>query len=160
VDPRKTADLISPTDYMEVFSKRVPQDFIELTLKSERIFKGSVILVCGWALIEAPLEISGSVSSTLLLAVMASKVLIGLIGTAAIINLRFARQVFMFICGASVLAIAPALPLEYTHSVSIALFSTVECLGKAVCVASFAIASLAGDSTNEHLSVGNLTADD
>jgi hypothetical protein len=156
----KAAELNCPMGYLEVFSERVPKNVIELTLRSERLFKASVILVCVWALIEAPLEISGSISCTLLLAVVASKVLIGLIGMAAIINLRFARQFFMFICGASVLAIAPALPLEYTHSIHIALFSTVECLGKAVCVATFAIASLAGDSSSEYLSVGNVTPDD
>jgi hypothetical protein len=62
---------------------------------------------------------------------------------AGIANLRFARQVFAFVCGVGVLAIAPALPLEYARSVAIALFSTVECLGKTACVALFAVASLA-----------------
>src|SRR5215469_14881561 len=51
VDRRKTIDLINPMDYREVFSERVPKDVIELTAKSERLFKASVILVCGWALI-------------------------------------------------------------------------------------------------------------
>ncbi|MEM5383359.1 hypothetical protein VSR68_07120 [Paraburkholderia phymatum] len=155
MDLRKTARLINPMDYEEDFSKSVSSDSLELTPKSERLFKASVIAVCGWALIEAPLELGGSINSTSLLALVASKILIGLIGTAAIVNLRFARQVFMFICGASVFAIAPALPLEYTHSVPVALFSTVECLGKAACVASFVIASLARESVGEHLSVGN-----
>jgi hypothetical protein len=160
VDHRKTADLINPMDYKEGFSKRVPKDPAELTPKSERLFKASVIVVCGWAAIEAPLELGGSIDSTWLLVLVASKVLMGLIGMLAIANIPFARQVFTFFCGASVLAIAPALPLEYAHSVAIALFSTVECVGKAACVASFAIASLAGDSFSADLSVGKRTADD
>ena len=160
MDPRKTSDLINPMAYKEVFSKRVPNDPFALTPNSARLFKASVIVTCGWALIEAPLELGGSFNSTSLLALVVSKVLMGLIGTAAIADLRFARQVFTFICGASLFAIAPALTLEYTRCVALGLFSTVECLGKAACVASFAIASLAGDSASEHLSVGNRTADD
>ena len=139
MNSRKIADWINPMDDKEIFAKRVPKDRVELTLQPERLFKASVIVVCAWALIEAPLELGGAISFIALLAVVASKVLIGLIGTAAIANLRFARQVFTFICAASVLAIAPVLPLEYTRCVAIALFSTVECLGKAACVAAFAI---------------------
>jgi hypothetical protein len=52
----------------------------------------------------------------------------------------------------SVFAIAPALPLEYTRCFAIAILSTVECIGKAACVASFAIASRAGDRVGAHLS--------
>ena len=146
MDTGKTADSINPMDCEEVFLKRVPEDSVKLTHESERLFKASVVGVCGWALIEAPLELCGSINSTSLLAVVASKVVMGLIGTGAMANLRIARQVFTFICGASVLAIAPALPLEYTRCLAIALFSTVECIIKAACVASFAIASLAGDT--------------
>ena len=91
MDSRKTADSFNPMDYEEVFSKRVLKDPIELTLESERLFKASVVVVCGWVLIEAPLELGGSINATSLLAVVASKVLMGLIGTAAIANLRFVR---------------------------------------------------------------------
>lgn len=161
MDPRKAADVINPLDYEEVFWKRVSKDPFELmTPKSERLFKASVIVVCVWALVEAPLELGGLINSMALLAVLASKVLMSLIGTAAIVNLRFTRHVFAFICGASVFAIAPALPLEYAHSVPVALFSTVECLGKAACVALFVIASMAGGSIRGHLRVGKRMAHD
>jgi hypothetical protein len=153
---QKTADLINAMDYMKFFSKRISVDSIELA----RLFKASAVVVCGWALIETPLELGGSTDSTSLLAVVVSKVLICLIGAAAIANLRFARQVFAFICAASVFAIAPALPLEYMRCFPIALFSTVECIAKAACVASFAIATLAGDSVGENLSVLTRPADD
>ncbi|WP_185732494.1 hypothetical protein [Burkholderia sp. Bp8963] len=132
----------------------------ELTPGAERLFKAFVIVVCGWALIEAPLELGGSTDSIWLPAVVASKVLMGLVGTAAIAKLRFARQVFTFICGASVFAMAPALPLEYARCVAIALFSTVECLGKVACVALFAIAPLAGGRAGTHPGVEKRMADD
>ncbi|MGU7775126.1 hypothetical protein ACV229_33755 [Burkholderia sp. MR1-5-21] len=160
MNPRKTADFINPLDCNEVFSKPVPTDPVELAPKSERLFKASVVVTCGWALIEAPLELGASINSTALLALMASKVLLCLIGAAAIADLRFARRVFTFICGASLFAIAPALPLEYTRCVALGLFSTVECLGKAACVASFPIALWTVGTVREHLSVGNRKADD
>jgi len=142
--------------YMKFSLQRVPADAIGLA----RLFKATVIVVCGWALIETPLELIGSINSTSLLAVVISKLLMCVAGAAAIANLRFARQVFAFICGASVLAIAPALPLEYTHCIPIALFSTVECISKAACVASLAVAAMTSDGVDERLSVLNRTADE
>jgi hypothetical protein len=138
----------------------VSVDADDLASRSERLFKVSVIVVCCWILIEAPLELSGSINSTSLLAVVASKVLICLIGFAAIVDLRLTRHVFAFICAASVLAVAPALPLEYKRSIALALVSTVECLGKAACVAAFVMASRDGDSVSERLSEGRRTAND
>lgn len=160
MDHQKTTDLINPMNHKEFFSKRVPKDSAELTPKWQRVFKASVIVVCGWAAIEAPLELGGSIDTTLLLAVVASKVLMCLIGAAAIAHQRFARQVFTFVCGASVFAVAPVIPVEYMRCFPIALFSTVECIAKAVCVASFVIGSLTGDSGGENLSVLNRAADD
>jgi hypothetical protein len=137
---------MNPTNYKKILPKRLAKNRIELTPGLERLFKASVIAVCGWALIEMPLELGGPIDSSWLVALVASKVFICLIGIAAIANLRFSRHVFAFICAAGVFAVAPALPLEYARNVAIALFSTVECLAKAACVAAFAIASLASDS--------------
>ncbi|MGF6959666.1 hypothetical protein [Paraburkholderia youngii] len=131
-----------------------------LASRSKRLLKVSVIVVCCWTLIEAPLELSGSIDSTSLLAVVASKVLICLIGFAAIVHLRWTGHVFAFICAASVFAVAPALPLEYTRSVALAFVSTVECLGKAACVVAFVLASWNGDSVSGRLSEGRPAAND
>ncbi|MCX5543760.1 hypothetical protein M3A49_30465 [Paraburkholderia sp. CNPSo 3076] len=160
MDPKKTANMINPMDYEDVLSERIPKNLVELARKSDLLFNTSVIAVCVWAVIETPLELGGVLDPTGLLALVTSKVLLGFVGTAAIANLRFARRVFTFICGAGVFAIAPALPLEYSRCVAIAIFSTVECIGKAACVASFVIASSAGDSVGVHLSVGKRTTDD
>ncbi|WP_413184753.1 hypothetical protein [Paraburkholderia sacchari] len=120
---------------------RFRADVDDLTSRAERPFKLSVVTVCCWVLIEAPLELSGSISSTGLLAVLASKILICLAGFGAMAGLRFTRHVFAFICAASVFAVAPALPLEYARSAAIALVSTVECIAKTACVVAFAFAS-------------------
>ncbi|MCP3728492.1 hypothetical protein M3I53_36220 [Paraburkholderia sp. CNPSo 3272] len=132
----------------------------DMASRPDHLFKVSVVAVCCWILIEAPLELSGSIDSTSLLAVMASKVLICLIGVGAIVDLRWTRHVFAFICASSVFAVAPALPLEYAHSVALGLVSTVECLAKATCVVAFAMASRDGDSVGERLSEGRRTASD
>ncbi|MEM5451148.1 hypothetical protein [Paraburkholderia guartelaensis] len=113
----------------------------DLVSRAGRPFKRSVVAVCCWILIETPLELSGSISSSALLAVLVSKALVCLTGFAAIARVRFTRHVFVFICAASVLAVVPALPLEYAHSAAIALVSTVECVAKAACVVLFAIGS-------------------
>jgi hypothetical protein len=142
VNPGNTNQSIDSTDYQEVFPKCALVNPDVLTHEWDRLFKASIIVVCSWAVIETPLELGDSSDLTSLLALVASKILVGLLGIAAIFNLRFARHVFTFICGVGVFAVAPALPLEYTRSFSLALLSTVECLGKAACVTSFAIASV------------------
>lgn len=101
------------------------------------------MFVCFWSLIEAPVEFGVWIDYSRLFLVIAPKLMMIFIGVAAIANLRFARQAFTFICAASVLAIAPALPIEYELYISTApLLFTVECLGKSACVATFAIMSL------------------
>ncbi|NVH77242.1 response regulator [Paraburkholderia sp. JPY432] len=47
-----------------------------------------------------------------------------------------------FICAASVSAIAPALPIEFGRCVPVALFSTIECIGKGMCATVLAFLSL------------------
>jgi hypothetical protein len=70
----------------------------DMASRPEHLFKVSVVAVCSWILIEAPLELIGSIDSTSLLAVVTSKVLICLIGVGAIVDLRLTRHVFAFIC--------------------------------------------------------------
>ena len=142
------------------YASKVSLNTDDMASRPEHLFKLSVVAVCCWILIEAPLELSGSIDSTSLLAVVVSKVLICLIGVGAIVDLRLTRHVFAFICATGVFAVAPALPLEYAHSVALALVSTVECPGKAACVVAFAMVSRDGDSVGERLSEGRRTASD
>ncbi|MFB9128684.1 hypothetical protein E2553_05470 [Paraburkholderia dipogonis] len=108
---------------------------------SERVLKTLVLVVCGWSLIEAPLELGGTDIRAGLLALLVSKLVVVGTGLAAVAKARFARGIFAFLCGASVLAIAPALPMEFIHSFPIAIFSSIECFSKAACVIAFAVAS-------------------
>lgn len=107
----------------------------------DHITKMTLFGVCGWSLIETPLEISVLNSSTWLLALVVSKFIVILTGAGAIARIRVARAIFAFICGASVLAIAPALPLVYTRSFEIEVISIVECVLKAACFCALCLSS-------------------
>jgi hypothetical protein len=109
---------------------------------SERVLKTLVLVVCGWSLIEAPLELRVSEAHAAVLALLLSKLVVVSTGLAAVAKVRFARNTFVFLCGVSVLAITPALRMEFDQSLAIAMFSTVECLSKAACVVAFGVASL------------------
>nr|WP_246529942.1 hypothetical protein [Paraburkholderia podalyriae] len=93
--------------------------------------------ICGWSLIEAPFECGASSGDTWLLELVVAKLIIIAVGVAAIADVRFARGIFAFICGTSVLAIAPGLPFEFKHSVAISLLSLIECTGKTAFVIVF-----------------------
>jgi hypothetical protein len=107
----------------------------------DRITKMTIFCVCGWSLIETPLEIGALNLNSWLLALAVSKFIVILIGTAAIARVRIARAIFAFICAASVLAIVPALPFVYARSVEIAAISTVECVLKAACLCALCLLS-------------------
>ncbi|MGF6935939.1 hypothetical protein OKW41_005101 [Paraburkholderia sp. UCT70] len=96
-----------------------------------------IFAICGWSIIEAPFECSASSDDTWLLALVVAKLIIIAAGVAAIADVRFARGIFAFICGTSVLGIAPELPFEFKHSVAISLLSLIECTGKTAFVIVF-----------------------
>ena len=121
--------------------RRIQTDADTVNALSERVFKTLVLVVCAWSLIEAPLELGVSDAHVGLLALLLSKLVVVGTGLAAVAKARFARKTFAFLCSASVLAIAPALPVEFKQSFAIAIFSSVECFIKAMCVMAFGVAS-------------------
>ncbi|WNC92267.1 hypothetical protein RI103_28770 [Paraburkholderia sp. FT54] len=134
-----TADMVesefpSERDWIEVHYNPT-----RITL--DRITKITIIVVCGWSLVETPLEIGAFDSHTWVLALAVSKFIVILTGITAIARVRVARAIFAFGCGMSVLAIAPSLPFVYTESVEIAAISTVECLLKAACLGALGLSS-------------------
>ena len=101
-----------------------------------------IFTICGWSLIEAPFEYGASTDDTWLLALIVAKLIIVFTGAAAIADVRFARSIFAFVCGTSVLAIAPGLPLEFQRSVAISLLSLIECASKTAFVIAFCAQSM------------------
>lgn len=137
--PNKTVDTANHLKCDEPASSRHP---IQPTRLPEQALKTLVLCVCGLSLLEAPLEFDVSNTGAWLPALIFSKLIVAIAGWAAINNVRFARGVFTLMCAASVLAIAPALPLEFQRYAAMGVVSMVECLSKAACVIAFGVVSL------------------
>jgi hypothetical protein len=141
VNAREMADPV--TSLHDVASSSEPHsiqtDAHTVNALSARVRKTLVLVVCGWSLIEAPLELDVSDAYAGVLALLLSKLVLIGTGLAAVAKARFARETFAFICGASVLAIAPGLPMEFKQSFAIAMISTVECFSKAACLVAFGV---------------------
>jgi hypothetical protein len=143
VNARETAGSVTSLhgDAFPSEPRWIQSDANTVNALSERVFKTLIVVVCGWSLIEAPLELGVSNAHAGMFALLLSKLVVLGTGLAAVAKVRFARGTFAFLCGASVLAIAPALMMEFDQSYSIAMFSTVECFSKAACVMAFGVAS-------------------
>lgn len=137
--PNKTVDTVNYLKCDEPLSGLHP---IRTTRIPERALKALIVCVCGWSLLEAPLEFEVSNTGAWLPALIVSKLIVVTAGCAAIIHVRFARSVFTLMCAASVLAIAPALPMEFKRSVVMGVVSMVECFSKAAYAAAFGVVSL------------------
>lgn len=87
--------------------------------------------VCGWSLIEAPAEFNPALGNAGIAALVISKLLWAAIGIAAVRGIRRARWLFSFLCGLSLVAVVPALPVELNESVWVFSQSLIECLLKA-----------------------------
>ena len=118
-------------------SPHAERDFNTARVRAERLTRALLLGICAWSLIEAPLEVGAANVDIELVALIVSKLLVTTAAIVAVCDARLARALFSFICNASVLAIAPTLPLEYTRSVAIAALSSVECVAKAAYVIVF-----------------------
>ncbi|MEM5433937.1 hypothetical protein [Paraburkholderia diazotrophica] len=90
-----------------------------------------VLGVCGWSLIETPAELDPSLGHMGIAALAISKILSAALGVAAVRDIRRAQWLFTFLCGLSLVAIVPALPVELNESLWVFSQSLIECLLKA-----------------------------
>jgi hypothetical protein len=93
--------------------------------------------ICIWSLLEAPLELGMDSSPGNVVGLVAAKTMVLSIGFAARSRMRFARLAFALLCGASVLAIVPSLPLMVKYTPLISLVSAIECALKALYLIAF-----------------------
>jgi hypothetical protein len=107
------------------------------TALAQRAMRVSIALVCVWAIIEIPWELSPTDGLSRLAALLLAKCLLIAIGVAAFFGVRYARAFFAFLCTASVFALVSTLPLEYAIAHQLFVLSTVECLCKIALVASY-----------------------
>ncbi|CAB3746586.1 hypothetical protein [Paraburkholderia solisilvae] len=90
-----------------------------------------------WSLIEMPFELAASASATESAALIFSKLLLVVLIACACSRAAlapFARLIALFGCGASVLAIVPALPGEFRYDRIAFVLSAVECALKAFAI--------------------------
>ncbi|MDQ7976971.1 hypothetical protein QYH69_06895 [Paraburkholderia sp. SARCC-3016] len=110
-----------------------PEDRRGLTVL--RAALGAVLV---WSLIETPFELAACVSGAQSAALVFSKALLVILITCACTRASiapFARLIALFVCGASVLAIVPALPSEFRYDRIGFALSSVECALKALAIA-------------------------
>lgn len=90
-----------------------------------------ILGVCGWSLIETPAEFDPSAGDLGIAALALAKIAWTVIGVAAARGMRRAQWIFSFLCGLSLVAIVPGLPVELHESAWIFTQSLVECVLKA-----------------------------
>jgi hypothetical protein len=99
--------------------------------KGTKVATVLILCVCSWSVFETWAEIGIDTDNLQLCALLVAKLIWLLVGGAAIYDLRGGRIVFAFLCGVSVLAVAPDLPSVYVISKTIFILLLVECLLKA-----------------------------
>jgi len=112
------------------------RDSMRVTLARRLLILG----VCGWSLIETPAEIDSAADDSGLIALVLAKIVWVVIGVAAARGMKRAQWLFSFLCGLSLVAIVPALPVELNQSAWIFTQSLIECLLKAGALLAFALA--------------------
>lgn len=89
-----------------------------------------ILGVCGWSLIETPAEFDPSTGDLGIAALALAKMAWIVIGVAAARGTKRAQWIFSFLCGLSLVAIVPGLPIELNQSAWIFTQSLVECVLK------------------------------
>ncbi|HVE07582.1 MAG TPA: hypothetical protein VNE00_10050 [Paraburkholderia sp.] len=90
------------------------------------------VLVC--SLIEAPFEVAAAANGVQAVAVVCSKLLLALLVFFACGRAPLARLIALFVCGASVFAVVPALPGEFRYDPIAFVLSTAECVLKSLAI--------------------------
>ena len=109
---------------------------------SPRLAQASVIAVWLWSMIELPAELTVDASIVQTFALALSKICLTLLAYAVLMGKGYARQIFLFVCWLSILAIAPDLPLQFRYDRSGFMLSVIECVLKGLTIIAFALPSL------------------
>ncbi|CAB3809153.1 hypothetical protein LMG28614_06962 [Paraburkholderia ultramafica] len=110
--------------------------------RAGRTTTGLILLICWWSLVQLPLDVDVRESDMWMILIVAARLIVTVIGLAAVIDVRFAHASFSFLCSVSVLAIAPQLPLEFQRSLESALVLAIDCIGKAALILTICVQSL------------------
>ena len=93
-----------------------------------------VLMISAWEVAKTPWEIGNDHDTAVIAALLVGKLLILSSAVAALLRIRLCMDIFTFICAASVLAIAPALPVEIQVSTVLFVLTLAECFLKGTLV--------------------------
>jgi hypothetical protein len=99
----------------------------------------ALALVIVWSLVELPAESALAHGSSERLALWCSKLIVSFLALLAGLRVRWAENIFTFICALSVLVIVPALYTELSASQTAFLYSLIECIVKAMMLATLVL---------------------
>jgi hypothetical protein len=111
-------------------------------LSSRRMTTVMTLVVCSWSLLALSLDLGIRGNNIWMVGDVAARLVLVVAGLSAVVDVRFARAGFSFLCGVSVLAVAPRLPLQFERSMTDSLVLLVECASKAVFILLVCIDSL------------------
>jgi hypothetical protein len=116
--------------------------FLSLNHENRRgstvVWRAALGAVLFWSLLETPFELATCTSTAQSAALVFSKLLLIVLIAFACSRAAaapLARLIVLFVCGASVLAIVPALPNEFRYDRIAFVLSTAECALKAFAIA-------------------------
>jgi hypothetical protein len=117
---------------------------VQKTPLTHRAMLMSIALVCAWAIVEIPWELSATDGFARFAALVLSKCLLLGFAAAAFFGVRYVRMFFALVCASSVFALVSALPLEYAVAHQLFVLSLIECVCKLAFVVSYAVWSIKG----------------
>jgi hypothetical protein len=120
-------------------AQRAPALHAQGAWLAQRAMQVSICMVCVWAIVETPWEWDPADGLPRFIALMLAKCLLLGAGAAAFFGVRYARPFFVFLCAASVFALASALPIEYAISRELFTLSLIEWVFKTALVVSYVI---------------------
>jgi len=90
----------------------------------------ATLLICWWSLVETALDFVTGNGNRDFASAIAANLIVVIAGLAVVMNVRFAREIFAFLCGVSILALGSRLPLAFGDSLWMPLISLVDCGSK------------------------------
>jgi hypothetical protein len=88
------------------------------------------LAICWWALIQTTLDFVLTDGDVALSGTIGTRLIEVVAGLAVVVDARFARPTFCFLCAMSVLAVGPRIPIEFTDSLLASAMSFIDCLAK------------------------------
>jgi hypothetical protein len=140
IDETMPGDEPQATIHTAAFEQREsPRANVGATRLVDVCAASATCFVAAWSLLELRWELDNNSSTREISAILVSKTLLLLMAGLSLRGWRVASYALLFVCGMSVLAMAPEISGEYERSPALAVVSAIECVGKLVAFAFIAL---------------------